>query len=179
MGRGSGEAVAAFGLKGLGLAVALCASGCAHRAGSAGEPPAPPAATQGGGAAPAPTPAPAVAPAPAPAAAPQDVGADKLLVTETEYQGWKFFQVYCARCHGEDALGTMTVPNLTFSVSPDGSITRDSFVVIVQSGLATTGMKGFGDVLEDQQIANIYAYVKARSEGRLGRGRPHRAPESP
>ena len=163
------------GVSGVALALMVSVIGCARRAGTAREAPAPGAATPESTTAPAPAPV----SAPAPAATPGDAGADRLLVTETEYQGWKFFQVYCARCHGEDALGSFTAPNLVFSVSPDGSITRDSFVVIVQTGLATTGMKGFGDVLEDQQIANIYAYVKARSEGRLGRGRPHRAPASP
>ena len=123
------------------------------------------------------------APQPAPqetatfvAAIPRDTTSDKLLVTETEYQGWRYFQVFCARCHGEDALGALNAPNLTFSVSPDGGITRDSFMVIARGGLANKAMQGFQALLDDPQIATIYAYVKARSEGRLGRGRPHRAP---
>ena len=120
-------------------------------------------------------PSPPIAPSPA-LPAPRDARADKLLVTETEYQGWRFFQVHCARCHGDDALGGLTAPNLTRSVSPEGSISRDSFFVIVLRGPTSKDMQGFRALLDDEQIANIYAYLKARSEGRLGRGRPHRAP---
>jgi mono/diheme cytochrome c family protein len=153
------------GLWFVGLALLLSPSGCTHRAASTGEAPAVAAG--------------AAAPALAPAALARDTDADKILVTETEYQGWRYFQVYCARCHGEDALGSLTAPDLTFSVSSDGSITRDSFVVVARGGSANKEMKGFQDLLDDQQILNIYAYVKARSEGRLGRGRPHRATTNP
>jgi hypothetical protein len=33
-------------------------------------------------------------------------------------------------------------------------------------------MPGFAVLLEDQQIADIYAYLIARSSGKLGPGRP-------
>ena len=29
------------------------------------------------------------------------------------YNGWKWWHVYCYRCHGQDALGTTLAPNLT------------------------------------------------------------------
>ena len=124
------------------------------------------------------SPTPPLAPSPA-LPAPRDARADKLLVTETEYRGWRTFQVHCARCHGDDALGGLTAPNLTVSVSAAGPVTRDSFFVIVQRGPTSKDMQGFRVLLDDEQIGNIYAYLKARSEGRLGRGRPHRAPTSP
>jgi hypothetical protein len=38
-------------------------------------------------------------------------------------------------------------------------------------------MEGFADLLDDQRIEQLYAYITARSEGRLAAGRPHRAPE--
>src|SRR6185437_15024637 len=48
----------------------------------------------------------ALGPAALPAAAlAQD--ADHLAASEEVYTGWKYFQVYCARCHGDNALGTM------------------------------------------------------------------------
>ena len=28
------------------------------------------------------------------------------------YNGWKWWHVYCYRCHGVDAMGTTTAPNL-------------------------------------------------------------------
>ena len=29
------------------------------------------------------------------------------------YDGWKWWHVYCYRCHGVDAVGTTNAPNLT------------------------------------------------------------------
>jgi mono/diheme cytochrome c family protein len=88
--------------------------------------------------------------------------------------------VYCERCHGPDALGTVDAPDLRYSVSPEGEVTADSFRVIVRNGSENRAenkvMKGFGDLLDDTRIEQLYAYVKARSEERLAAGRPHRAP---
>jgi mono/diheme cytochrome c family protein len=119
-----------------------------------------------------PGPPPPAATPPAPSPAPSG---DKLLVTEDEYQGWKYYAVYCERCHAPDAVGTADAPDLRYSVSPEGEVTADSFAVIVRNGPESKEMKGFADLLDDQRIEQIYAYIKARSEGRLAAGRPHRA----
>ena len=102
---------------------------------------------------------------------------DPLLVTETEYQGWRYFAVYCERCHAPDAVGTEDAPDLRYSVSPEGGVTADSFKVVVRNGSEDRKMKGFAELLDDQRIEQLYAYITARSEGRLAAGRPHRAPE--
>ncbi len=148
-------------------ATVLCVQACGRPAGEveapAVEPAAPPSAL-------------AVA---APTAAP-DSSRDRLAVTEAEYQGWKYYAVYCERCHGPDALGTLDAPDLRFSVSPEGEVSPDSFRVVVRKGAENREenkvMKGFEDLLDDERIDQLYAYVKARSEGRLAAGRPHRAP---
>lgn len=118
---------------------------------------------------------PPAAPVATPPASARDTSRDKLLVTESEYQGWKYYAVYCERCHGPDALGTMDAPDLRFSVSPEGEVTADSFLVIVRNGSENREMKGFEDLLDDQRVGYVYEYVKARSEGRLAAGRPRRA----
>lgn len=122
-------------------------------------------------------PSPSTRPSPSP-----DSAGDKLLVTEDEYQGWKYFAVYCERCHGPDALGTVDAPDLRYSVSSEGQVTADSFRVIVRKGTENVEenrvMKGFEELLDDQRIDQVYAYVVARSEGRLAPGRPHRRPPS-
>jgi mono/diheme cytochrome c family protein len=125
----------------------------------------------------------ALAVAPEPAAEPRDpageVGRDKLLVTEAEYQGWKYYAVYCERCHGPDARGTLDAADLRFSVSEEGGVSADSFRVVVLKGTENREenkvMKGFEGLLDNERIDQLYAYVKARSEGRLAAGRPHRA----
>ena len=109
---------------------------------------------------------------------------DGLGVSDTVYTGWKYFQVYCARCHGDNALGTMAAPDLTYSVSEEGGITADSFGVIVRQGSAVLAepdkrMRGFEDLLDPALVSALYPYVRARSDGSLGPGRPHRAPTTP
>lgn len=106
---------------------------------------------------------------------------DRLQVTDQVYTGWKYFQVYCARCHGDNALGTMAAPDLTYSVSEEGGITADSFAVVVRQGATDSTapdrrMRGFEDLLDQPLIDAIFAYVRARSDSSLAPGRPHRAP---
>jgi mono/diheme cytochrome c family protein len=155
------------------VTAASCLSGCASHVGGAATPAvaaAPPpdaAARPPADSSPAATP-----PAPGGPARP-----DHLLVTETEYQGWRYFAVYCERCHAPDAVGTDDAPDLRYSVSSEGGVTADSFKVVVRNGSEDRKMKGFADLLDDQRIEQLYAYITARSEGRLAPGRPHRAPE--
>jgi mono/diheme cytochrome c family protein len=111
-------------------------------------------------------------------------GADRLQVSDEVYKGWKYFQVYCSRCHGDDALGTMAAPDLTYSFSAEGGVTADSFQVMVRKGSSDSSaapdkrMKGFEDLLDPSLIDALYQYVKARSDSSLAPGRPHRAPAS-
>jgi mxaJ protein len=101
---------------------------------------------------------------------------DKLLVSPDEYQGWKWFHVYCFRCHGIDAVGTTLAPNLVNSTGPQGSVTHDVFLKTVKEGRPDKGMQSWTSLLDDSQIEQLYLYVKARSDGRLAPGRPHKAP---
>ena len=106
---------------------------------------------------------------------------DRLAVTDQVYTGWKYFQVYCARCHGDNALGTMAAPDLTYSVTEEGGVTADSFKVIVREGASDPSdperrMRGFEDLMDSTLVAAVYAYVRARSDSSLAPGRPHRAP---
>jgi mono/diheme cytochrome c family protein len=111
--------------------------------------------------------------------------ADHLAASEEVYTGWKYFQVYCARCHGDNALGTMAAPDLTYSVSEEGGVTADSFRVVVHQGSSDPTlapdrrMRGFEDLLDSTLVGDIYKYVRARSDGTLAPGRPHRASAAP
>ena len=56
-------------------------------------------------------------------------------VTQEVYDGWKQFNLNCARCHGEDALGTSFAPHLILSLKPDGPInTKELFMQTVCAG---------------------------------------------
>jgi len=106
--------------------------------------------------------------------APQSKG-DHLLVTDQEYGGWKMFHVYCYRCHGVDALGSTLAPNLRHSVSDQGTVTPAVFVTTVLYGRLDKGMPSWRVVLDCDNITNLWAYLQARSSGRLAPGRPHTA----
>jgi mono/diheme cytochrome c family protein len=91
------------------------------------------------------------------------------------YQGWKWWHVYCYRCHGVDALGTTTAPNLT---DPMEKFTRPEFMRIVRTGKADTAMQAWNKLLDDKQIAQVYVYVRARADKVLPPGRPDEIGES-
>ncbi|MGH7634983.1 MAG: c-type cytochrome [Gemmatimonadaceae bacterium] len=99
--------------------------------------------------------------------------ADHLLVTPTEYEGWKMFAVYCYRCHGVDAMGGGIAPNLRHSVSSEGSVTHDVFITTVTNGRVEKGMPTWKALLSPEQMEDLWQYVTARSSGKLAPGRPH------
>jgi mono/diheme cytochrome c family protein len=111
------------------------------------------------------------------AATPRDTVRDSLLVSDSIYQGWKWWHVYCFRCHGEDAMHPIlpTAPDLRWAVSPSGqNFPRDSFFNTAWNGRPTKGMPAWNVLLDSAAIKEVYLYVKARSDGWLKPGRPHR-----
>ena len=93
----------------------------------------------------------------------------KAEVPETVMNGWRWFHVYCFRCHGVDAVGSQLAPNLQESVK---NLSPEAFKTIVRDGKPNTAMAPWNKLLDDSQIDDLLQYVRARSEGRLGRGRP-------
>lgn len=151
--------------------------------------------------APAPKPKPAAKPAPQPAAPAPDTTAQapaardtpqtaqqtgpaplrdayhqapKDTVDQTTYDGWKQYNLNCARCHGEDVLGTTIAPHLVVSLKPEGAIpTQEAFVQVVCAGRPEKGMPSWCALgMDPAKINQIYSYVKGRSEGKIGPGRP-------
>ena len=111
------------------------------------------------------------------AAPPRDTVHDSLLVSDSVYQGWKWFAVYCFRCHGEDAMHPIlpNAPDLRWAVSATGAnFPRDSFVYTALNGRVDKGMPSWKVLLDTSAIQEVYLYVKARSDGWLKPGRPHR-----
>jgi mono/diheme cytochrome c family protein len=92
------------------------------------------------------------------------------------YQGWKYYNLNCSRCHGEDVSGTTIAPHLILSLKPDGAVpTEEVFLTTVCAGRPEKGMPAWCTLgLTPAQIDTIYAYVKGRSDARLHPGRPAR-----
>jgi methanol metabolism-related c-type cytochrome len=102
-------------------------------------------------------------------------------VDQHTFNGWRRYTESCLRCHGPDGAGSSYGPDLTESLK---SMTEDQFKEVVVNGRknvttsAENVMPSFGEV-EDVvlYLDDIYAYLKARSDGVLPRGRPPRITE--
>jgi mono/diheme cytochrome c family protein len=90
-------------------------------------------------------------------------------VYQEVYQGWKYWHVYCYRCHGQDALGSTLAPTL---IDPKLARTLPDFLRIVRKGNPDKGMQAWDKLLDDKQIAQLYYYVMARTDKVLPPGRP-------
>lgn len=99
-------------------------------------------------------------------------------VDKKTYNGWRRYTESCMRCHGPDGAGSSYAPDLVDSVK---HMTQDQFNEIVVNGRTNVSaasenvMPPFGTV-EDvmDYLDDIWAYLKARADGALGRGRPSR-----
>jgi hypothetical protein len=95
-------------------------------------------------------------------------------VSQQVYDGWKQYNLNCARCHGEDVLGSTIAPHLITSLKPNGPInTKELFVQTVCAGRPAKGMPAWCPLgMEMDKIEAIHAYVKGRSDGKIRPGRP-------
>ena len=95
-------------------------------------------------------------------------------VSQEVYDGWKQYNLNCARCHGEDVQGTTIAPHLLVSLRPDGTMsTKELFIQTVCAGRPAKGMPAWCALgMELPTIEKIYAYVKGRSDAKIAVGRP-------
>jgi mono/diheme cytochrome c family protein len=97
-------------------------------------------------------------------------------VDQATYDGWKQYNLNCARCHGEDVLGSTIAPHLVMSLKPDGPInTKEAFLQVVCAGRPDKGMPSWCALgMDPPTIEKIYSYVKARADAKMAPGRPAR-----
>ena len=96
-------------------------------------------------------------------------------VSDLEYEGWRQYNVHCARCHGQDALPNPVAANLLVSLAPGGPAAEQrTFTTVVMEGRLDRGMPAFKEILEPRQVEAIYGYLKGRAEKRIPAGRPKR-----
>ena len=91
------------------------------------------------------------------------------------YNGFRRYHAGCNHCHGPDGGGSTFGPSLVDRLGDADAFRR---VVIEGRVTATSAMPG---AAEDPNVApyvdDIYAYLQARADGALGRGRPMRIGE--
>lgn len=102
------------------------------------------------------------------------------IVDRGTYNGYRRYHAYCHVCHGPDGLGSSYAPNLLESLKV---MKRDDFSQVVAGGRQNLAagkesvMPAFYEVADVMNyLEDIYSYLKARSDGQLGRGRPERCP---
>lgn len=97
------------------------------------------------------------------------------------YNGFRRYHSSCHVCHGPDAMGSSYAPALMASLDEIG---YEGYLEAVVNGIKNVDqstqsvMPAFGEV-EDVMlyVDDIYSYLKARTDGALGRGRPERLPK--
>ena len=99
------------------------------------------------------------------------------------YSGFRRYHSECHVCHGPDGLGSSFGPALAKSLQ---TMSYEDFLEIVVNGRQNVGtatqsvMPGFGTNLNVMCfIDDLYAYLKARADGAIGRGRPRKKQAKP
>ncbi len=88
------------------------------------------------------------------------------------YNGFRRYHAGCSHCHGPDGIGSTFAPSL---IDPLPDVDTFRRVTLEGSVNGTAVMKGFaGDPNFEPYVDDIYAYLQARADGVLGRGRPER-----
>lgn len=98
------------------------------------------------------------------------------------FHGYLFYGEFCLRCHGPDGAGSSYAPALVDSLK---TLSERQFKEVVINGrqnvtaASNNVMPPFGTVADVVfHLDDIYAYLKARSDGVIGRGRPKKIGES-
>src|SRR5262245_56563389 len=109
--------------------------------------------------------------------------ADDGTVDWPTFSGFRRFNSVCHTCHGPDGVGSTFAPALVDSLK---RLSYEQFYEIVVNGKTEVNtavqkkMPAFGlDPNVMCYLDDIYAYLKARSDGALGRGRPPKHADKP
>ncbi len=106
-----------------------------------------------------------------------DAGEPFCYVDRDTYIGWRTFHGNCHVCHAQDAVGSTFAPNLLDRMQ---DFDFDMFVDRTANGY--TGQVGVMPPWKDNPNVNkkykeLFAYLKARSDGVLPPGRPKKKPQ--
>ncbi len=92
------------------------------------------------------------------------------------FSGFRRYHSECHVCHGPDGMGSTFAPPLVDSLK---EIDYETFLDVIVNGRITDRagteyvMPGFAENLNVMCfLDDLYAYLKARSDGAIGRGRP-------
>ncbi len=95
---------------------------------------------------------------------------DNKKVTKDIFHGYQLYNSYCYRCHGTDATNSELAPDLRRFTEPETS--RRDFLSVAMTGREDKGMPSWAGFLTEEDVQQIYKYVKGRSLGLVPSGRP-------
>ena len=99
------------------------------------------------------------------------------------YSGFRRYHSECHVCHGPDGLGSTYAPNLADSLKHMSYAEFQDVVVNGRKNVSSAQenvMPPFGENLNVMcYLDDIYVYLKARSDGAMGRGRPGKHEDKP
>ncbi len=97
------------------------------------------------------------------------------------FSGFRRYHSECHVCHGPDGMGSTFAPALAESLK---TMPYDQYLEIVVNGKQQAGATGQSVMPSFAMNKNvmcfvddIYAYLKARADGAIGRGRPQKEPK--
>ncbi|TAN04541.1 MAG: cytochrome C [Rhodanobacteraceae bacterium] len=92
-------------------------------------------------------------------------------VTKDVFTGYEQYNSTCNRCHGDDAVGgAYAAPDLRIAMQ--GGLTWQQFLTTAMAGRVNKGMPSWAGFYTQQEIRDIYEYVKGRSLDLVPQGTP-------
>ena len=90
-------------------------------------------------------------------------------VTKDVFHGYQLYNSYCFRCHGTDATESSLAPDLRRFTADK---TWKEFLLVAMAGREDKGMPSWAGFLSEEEIQQVYQYVKGRSLELVPGGRP-------
>ena len=87
-------------------------------------------------------------------------GTDKKVAKDI-FRGYQLYNSYCYRCHGTDATTSELAPDLRRFT--ETRTTSQDFLSVAMAGREEKGMPSWAGFLSEEDIQQIYRYVKGRS----------------
>ena len=104
-------------------------------------------------------------------------GGAPCMVDKSTYVGWRTYHGVCHVCHAQDAVGSSFAPNLLDRLQ---GVNKERFTDVVLNGF--TGQIGVMPGWKDDpnvlpRVDDLWSFLKARSDGALGPGKPKKLPK--
>lgn len=90
-------------------------------------------------------------------------------VAKDVFHGYQLYNSYCYRCHGTDATESSLAPDLRRFTA---ILAQKDFQSVVMAGREDKGMPSWRGFLSEEDVQQIYKYVKGRSLELVPSGRP-------